>query len=81
MGEGFSTGGPFGKAKEYFKVLAEARYRDVCKKSTCDGDNVLLVKLCAFLFLDIVCNTTIFEDVGPFPFSHMDMGTQYNCRR
>ncbi|MCJ1356369.1 MAG: hypothetical protein MMC33_006364 [Icmadophila ericetorum] len=28
VGEGFSTGGPFGKAKEYFKVLAEARYRD-----------------------------------------------------
>lgn len=78
--DGLSPGGPFNSAKDYHVAIGEAklrRARELSKDG--DSDTSTLRQLGPFVFLDIVRNSSLFDDMhcqGPFSFNHMDLGTQ-----
>ncbi|KAK3384498.1 hypothetical protein B0T24DRAFT_515081 [Lasiosphaeria ovina] len=77
--EGLRCHGPFSSTAEYFTAVADAAISKLDLTDT-DSNGVLsFTILGAFVFRDIVQNTTLFEDgsaEGRFPLNHMDLGTQ-----
>ncbi|KAH7009377.1 uncharacterized protein B0I36DRAFT_401714 [Microdochium trichocladiopsis] len=77
--EGLRCHGPFSRTAEYFTTVADAPISKLDLTDT-DSNGVLsFTVLGAFVFRDIVQNTTLFEDSdaeGRFPLNHMDLGTQ-----
>lgn len=66
---GLENAGPFSRATEYFTAVAHAAIERLDPSA----------KLGAFVFLDIVRETTLFGDEDTnelFPLNHMDLGTQ-----
>ena len=76
--EDLSPDGPFDSAKDYYVAFGEPKLRRA-QELPDDGDANTQRRLRPFIFLDMVRNSPLFNEVrcqGPFPFNHMAMGTQ-----
>ncbi|KAK4166630.1 hypothetical protein QBC43DRAFT_342722 [Cladorrhinum sp. PSN259] len=77
--EGLRCHGPFSSTAEYFTAVADAAISKLDLTDTDSNGGLSCTILGAFVFRDIVQNTTLFEDgdaKGRFPLNHMDLGTQ-----
>jgi len=75
--EDLSDAGPFTSALDYYKVVADAKFRKAYAQAGEDKQNKLWTLLGLLIFKDIVQNTHLFKENppnGPFHFNHMDMG-------
>jgi hypothetical protein len=71
--------GPFFSTAEYFTAIGDAAINKLDLSDTDSNGGLPFTTLGAFVFRDIVQNTTLFEDSdvkGQFPLNHMDLGTQ-----
>ena len=78
VAEGFTNGGPFWTAHDYFAAVGEARYRKAREDGSSRSDEIDFTILGPYIFKEIVQNTNLFKqsNTGPFHFNHMDLGTQ-----
>lgn len=77
--QGLRCHGPFSSTAEYFTAVADAAISKLDLSDTYSNHVLSFTILGAFVFRDIVRNTTLFEDSDTerlFPLNHMDLGTQ-----
>ncbi|KAK3396720.1 hypothetical protein B0T20DRAFT_333679, partial [Sordaria brevicollis] len=89
---GFADSGPLSSSWEYFRILADARFRSALQRSMSSSTSPSspsssspespsnLITLGHYIFRDLVHNSPHFRSLpsanGPFPFNHMDLGIQ-----
>ena len=77
VADGLLNNDPFTEGWDYFRVIADARFRHSCTNDAANYEGSYYFKLGLFVFKDIVRSTALFKTGGePFHFNHIDMGNQ-----